>query len=431
MDPVGIKNQSSARNICIRGTASVQLLVILVPVLFGLMGFALDLGQLYMVRGEMQSAANAMALAAAQHLIGTDAATDSATTFARVTLDNTLGFSNKYYFGGLQFGQTNGSLNSTAPDPTFYATVADAIGSDAAAGQVSGSAAKHAAVSLTADAPLTFWSFLPLASERKVTIAAKAVAGMSAPLCVACGIESIAVAAIDQSDTTDFGFITATEYTLGYVCTGTPTPGVLPGTTQRIPYLILNRLDPNATIFADQQSQLFRIGAGGLPGSPAQSQGCLTVNNPEILWVNAAPVPCTSANPGTYVVSMVCGMTSRFESTFPAVCAAIPDIDTMSGIYTQDTDNAIITDYTQYQGSGRRVITVAIVDVLDATGGNMTVLGFRQFLIEPVAGGINVDPTDSNGRIGALYIGSVVPVKAGSFNGCQQTAGPGKIVLHQ
>ena len=41
------------------------MLVILVPVLFGLIGFAVDLGRLYMVRGELKTAANAMALAAA------------------------------------------------------------------------------------------------------------------------------------------------------------------------------------------------------------------------------------------------------------------------------------------------------------------------------------------------------------------------------
>jgi Flp pilus assembly protein TadG len=133
----------------------VQLLVILVPVLFGLMGFALDLGQLYLVRGELQSAANAMALAAAQQLIGTEASTDAATTFARLTLDNTTGQANKYYFGGLQIGQTNGLLNSEAPDPGYYATVVDAIGADSAGGgEVTGSGAKHVRVTLTADAPL-------------------------------------------------------------------------------------------------------------------------------------------------------------------------------------------------------------------------------------------------------------------------------------
>jgi len=44
---------------------SLQLLVILVPVLFGMMGFAIDLGRLWMVRGELHQAASAMALAAA------------------------------------------------------------------------------------------------------------------------------------------------------------------------------------------------------------------------------------------------------------------------------------------------------------------------------------------------------------------------------
>ena len=52
---------------------SLQLLVILVPVIFGLMGFALDLGRLYLIRGELNQAANAMALAAAAQLNGATA----------------------------------------------------------------------------------------------------------------------------------------------------------------------------------------------------------------------------------------------------------------------------------------------------------------------------------------------------------------------
>ena len=34
-------------------------------------------------------------------------------------------------------------------------------------------------------------------------------------------------------------------------------------------------------------------------------------------------------------------------------------------------------------------------------------------------------------RYAAMYIGSVMPVSQGRFSGCQQTAGPGKVVLHQ
>ncbi len=57
----------------------------------------------------------------------------------------------------------------------------------------------------------------------------------------------------------------------------------------------------------------------------------------------------------------------------------------------------------------------------------MTVIGFRQFLLNWRV----INPADLNGRFLAIYIGSVAPVKQGRFDGCQQTAGPGKVVLHQ
>jgi Flp pilus assembly protein TadG len=408
----------------------VQVLVLLVPVLFGMMGFAIDLGRLYLVRGELKSAANAMAVAAASKLIGTDASTDAANTNARLTLENSAGFGNKYDFAGLLIGQTNGFLNSEAPDPSYFATVADATASDGSGSATSGASARHARVQITGDAPLTFWSFLPIASERKTSVVATAVAGMSAPLCVACGIHPIAVAPIDASDTTDFGFIAGSRYTLAYVCTGNPAATGLAGAPQVVQYLLLNRLNPSPTVFTDEQSQLFRIGAQGLPGSTQESQSCFTVNNPEQVWATAAPGACALPTPPSSVVSLLCGFTTRFESALPSACANIPEVDTMSSIYAPDTDTTDLDDYTQYLGDGRRVITVPIVDVLSAAG-SMTVLGFRQFLIEPNQGGVDITPIDRYGRFVVLYIGSVVPVQQGRFSGCQQTAGPGKVVLHQ
>jgi hypothetical protein len=61
----------------------------------------------------------------------------------------------------------------------------------------------------------------------------------------------------------------------------------------------------------------------------------------------------------------------------------------------------------------------------------MTILGFRQFLVIPGQGATVINPADANGRFVAMYIGSVAPLKQGRFDGCQQTAGPGKVVLHQ
>ena len=66
-----------------------------------------------------------------------------------------------------------------------------------------------------------------------------------------------------------------------------------------------------------------------------------------------------------------------------------------------------------------------------ATTATMTVLGFRQFLLMPNQNATNLNASDASGRFIGMYIGSVAPVPQGRFDGCTQTAGPGKVVLHQ
>jgi Flp pilus assembly protein TadG len=411
-----------------RGVTTIQLLVILVPVLFGFIGFAVDLGQLYLIRGELKVAANSMALAAAQKLIGTDQGITDATNAAHLAIDNSSGFGNKYNFGGLAIGQTNGFLTSSAPDPSYFATLQDAI-TGANSGGGGGADSRHARVTITADAPLTFWRFLPLATDGKVSVAAQAVAGISAPLCTACGIENFAIAALDVNDTTDFGFVADTQYTLGYSCTGVPTPAGLAGAPQRLAYILLNRLNASTTVFTDENAQMFRIGAGGLPGNTDSTQACFSINNTETIWVDAIPAAC-AATVNSPVTSGLCGLDARFEPSPQSVCQGIPDVSTLSGIYNPDTDTSSIDAYASYAGNGRRVITIPIVDTLNPTG-SMTVLGFRQFLVEPNPNLSNINPADQDGRFIVLYIGSVVPVQQGRFDGCQISAGPGKVVLHQ
>ena len=104
---------------------SLQLAVILVPVVFGMMGFALDLGRLYLVRGELSQAAAAAAIAAATQLNGTAASLDRAGTVATQTLAL-----NRYNFGSLTLGQDTGNLTSTISEPAYFATVAGALGTD-------------------------------------------------------------------------------------------------------------------------------------------------------------------------------------------------------------------------------------------------------------------------------------------------------------
>jgi len=407
------------------------MLVILVPIVFGLMGFAVDLGRLYMIRGELKAAANAVALSAASQLMGTDAALDQATVAGRLAITAAGGFQNKYDFGGLAIGETTGTLTSNVPDPTYYATVAAAIGEGEGGTEADGGqTARHVRVQITADAPLVFWGFLPQGLERRTPLTVQAVAGISAPLCTACGIEVMAVAGVDTADEIDFGFVRNTRYTLGYQCNGAPMPAPLMGGSARIPYLLINRLNTDTQIFADESSQTFRIGAQGLPASTTSALSCVSVNAVETLWESATARMCNQNQVAPVVTGLLCGLASRLESDLIGNCTNIAESETLTTIYQPDTDVTDIEDFAAYIGNGRRVITVAIVDSLAAPE-SMTVLGFRQFLLEPNANATNINPADGNGRFNALYIGGVVPLRQGRFDGCTIAAGPGKVVLHQ
>jgi Flp pilus assembly protein TadG len=427
---VGIRSRS--RRYAQRGATSIQILVILVPVLFAFMGFAFDLGRLYLIRGELKTAATAMALAAAGRLNGTELGTTDAAAAARLAIgSDSDSFGNRYDFGGRVIGATTGGLTSEAPDPAFFDTLAAAIGTnDAAGGVVGGSAARYVRATVRADAPLTFWGFLSLGQDRRTSVVASAVAGMSAPLCTACGIDPIAVQAIDSTETINFGFTAGTKYSLGYLCTGGPQPQPLNGTGPRIPYLIINRLNDAADIFADESTQLYRIGASGLPPSADPARACVSVNAEEQVWATALPAACATNLVAPSVRSYMCGIASRFDAAIPGGCALIPEAETVNSLAAADTDIDQLDDYTTYSGTGRRVITVGVVQTLAPTG-TMTIIGFRQFLLEPDLGSTNVNINDANGRFGALYIGSVSPVRQGRFDGCRQMAGPGKVVLHQ
>lgn len=422
------------------GAISLQLLVIMVPVIFGFMGFAIDLGRLYLVRAELHQAANAAALAAAKQLIGTSGATTNADAAALSTYDNADLTANKFNFGSQLLGDNSGALQTEKNSTTYFALASDAMSTDpnASANPADGTTAFYAQANITADAPLTFWALLSLGQSRKTPIAARAVAGISAPLCTACGIEPIAIAAVDVSDTTNFGFAIGTEYTFGYQCAGNPQPTPLTGTGTRLPYLIIDRFDTGSVL--DETQQLFSVGAGGLRPTSATNltagglttYGCLTAvpDNTENVWATAAPRACV-APPAPSVQAMLCGLSVRMDINTPTACSSVTDLASVAAPYLADTDiTNPIDDYTSYGGNTRRIITIPIVSTLGTAG--MNVLGFREFLLEGSPGFDTNNPNDSNGRFIALYIGSPAPVKQGRFDGgCAATSGPGKVVLFQ
>lgn len=418
-----------------RGSVSTQMLVLMVPVFFGLMGFAIDLGRLYLARGELRAAAEAMALAAAARLIGTEASTEDAADAARRLIETSSGYGNRYDFGSLNIGETTGSFNSEIVDPTFWATAAEAAGDAdtselAGSGEVGGTEAKFVRIELMGETPLIFWRFLSLGQEGRVPVRARAAAGLSAPLCTACGIEPIAIAPLDASDTEHFGFVPNTRYTLGYVCSGAPVPQLLPGSTARVPYLLLNRLNEEAEVFSDESQQLFRAGAQGLPPSSNQALACFTINAEEQIWATASALACNTNRVQTSVTSFLCGLATRMDTSQVTGCDTIAEVETLNELYSPDTDLSDLEDYAGYTGNTRRIITVVVVDALNP-GGAMVVLGFRQFLIQPAPNTLGIAPNDPNGRFLATYIGSVMPLKQGRLGDCQVSAGPGKVVLHR
>lgn len=415
------------------GGVSVQMLVLLVPTLLLMMGFAIDLGRMYLIRAELKQATNAMALAAATRLIGNDAALDEASAAIERARGNSGNIGNKFNFAGSQVGNGDGFLVSQVESPAFFTNAAGAIGegdNGGNSGDGAGTNSKYVRVSATAEAPLTFFALLSLGQERKTTIAATSVAGQSAPVCQACGIENFAIPALDTGETANFGYTVGSRYTFACNCNGNPGPGLLADTDAVIRYQILNRQNDSALVFTDTQQQTFRIGLDGLPADSSAAVSCLTIGASEDTWVGAEPIACNQNRTPVLVQTTLCGLASRFDPNSLNGCDNITDIGTLTTLRPPDTDLTDLTDFASYTGNGRRIITVAVVETLVPQG--MTILGFRQFLVDPLLSGTTINPLEPSGRFPVVYLGATAPVRQGRFDGnCGVTSGPGKVVLYR
>ena len=411
------------------GQSLVYVAILLAFVLFGFLGFAVDLGRLYLIRGELHVAAESMALAAAQQLIGTNAAEESAQ--AAIDLTQAAGGENRFNFGGSAIGEEGGILASEIGDLELFATYNDAVGEDTGT-TVGSSDARYLHVRVRADAPLTFWQFLPVGKAGITSIETAAVAGVSQPLCAACGIEPLAIAPIDTEDATDFGFVRGLKYTFYSQCTG-PAPQPLAGATSPVQYTLLNRTLEDAS---DGDQQVFKLLAGGIPAptfpvSEESNLACPTIGTTELRLPSVSVAACNALNRGTIVRDTLCGLNALLNPTPHPFCESITDVSTLIESFPPDSNIDSLDDYLEYTGNRRRTLTVAVVDSLPfAVTGSMNVLGFRQFLLEPNPDSTELNPTDPVGRFVALYIGFPAPLKQGQFGSCGITQGPGKVVLH-
>ena len=135
-----------------RGATLIYVLV-LIGVLFGFMSLAIDLGRIYVIQGELQTAADAGALAAAMRLNGTaNSATHAADQFA-TTFDTTSLNDNRFNLGLSQIG-IPGTTLTTEISTDYFATVADArLNTN---GGQTGDQARYVRAEVRAEAPVSF-----------------------------------------------------------------------------------------------------------------------------------------------------------------------------------------------------------------------------------------------------------------------------------
>jgi Flp pilus assembly protein TadG len=425
-----------------RGAATIFFTIFLLTVVFGMMVFAVDYGRIYLIQGELQTAADAAALAAANHLVGTGPgiADVHAADGAAASLDNTTGNDNRFNMRINQIGAGAVDLvTETLVD--FFSTRFDAVNN--VNGGKTGSEAKYARVQITAQAPVLFPQFLNIANPHTTNVVTAAVAGISSPICAACGIEPIAVTALDTTDESDYGFVRGDYYTLyltpsqqspnitGCLATTPTTP--LDSTDAVVEYSLLSHFPSGPATDAD--GTVFEISAGTMSQDPTlDPPGTITIGSTEAVISSLQGTDCADAIPAGRDV--ICGFNTRFGvDPTSNECAAIASVTDIAPSFSPDTDPATgldLQDYsTEYDGNSRRVITVAVIDSVDT----VAVLNFRQFFIvnSPNSEGLDTTTTStvSTGSIRAQYIGMPVPLHCGGVGGaCQVTYGVGRTVLH-
>jgi Flp pilus assembly protein TadG len=432
-----------------RGATTVYFLLFTL-VVFGLLAMATDFGKLYLIQGELQTAADAAALASAARLVGTANAALRASDQITASFDSTTGNDNRFNLRMNQIGVGGAGLVTTT-EVDYFSTLLDALnnvngGQGAGIDWSSGTYPKYVRVQISAQAPVTFFPIINrAATSSPPTVTVSAIAGISAPICSACGIEGLAV--LDQSagaDTINFGFIPGQFYTL-FLTPSQQAPNApvnappLANTLGSVQYAILNHI-PSGVPDLDLDALLFQLGAGGISTVPGlMPPGIITAAAPEVAYPDLRGFTA----PGTTVGrDIICGLNVRF-GVDPSlnICGTVVSGEflQLSPSFTADSDIAPTPDSyvggvglqdfaTEYDGSLRRVLTMAVVDAADS----LNVLNFRQFLIEPspgVAQGLN--PVPATGAFRAQYIGAAVPLRCGGVGGvCSISAGVGRTVLH-
>ena len=339
---------------------SLVLLSLCLFVMLGMLGLAIDVGRMYVYKTELQTFADASALAAVARLDGTQSGVQGANSVA-----------------------TAGPLGTTKPNGYNFDTVAIPSGNIATTyassfggafddySTASGPAAntyRFIRVMASANVPLNFLAVIP-GIPTQFPLSASAVAGESPQSTIGNGgMLPFAPDAHNALDTTNFGLTPGAQYTLKWGNGNTTTCAGDAGFTP--------------------------------PGSPPSEHGFVDIgegnsnsNVRTAIEYGGYPNPDSSPSSVSAGDSLKGVPGNRGTSIF----------DALANRAAQDTDDSSTT-WAQYKaaatGNFRRVVTVAIASAWSGNGNNAhtTVLGFANFFLDASYSG-------TSGPICATYIG--------------------------
>lgn len=327
--------------------------------MIGMLGLAFDLGRMFIVKNELQTFVDASAIAACRQMDGSQAGVQTAHSTA-----------------------TAGPLGSTRPngwnfDVNAIANITDTYSTsftgtyDNYATASGGATNNYRFIRVTANAtlPLYFLAVIPGLPTSQL-LQATAVGGQNPQSTIDNGrMLPFAPDAHNPADTHNFGLTPGTEYTLKWGNGNTTTCAGDLGFTP--------------------------------PGSPPSEHGFVDIgegnsNSNVRTAIEYGGYPNANSSPSSVSTgdSLKGVPGNRGTSIFDALRIRAE----------QDTDLTSLT-WAAYQasgtGNGRRVVTVAIAGPWSGSGNNAhtTVLGFANFLLEPIYAG-------TSGPICATYIGT-------------------------
>lgn len=342
---------------------SMALIALSAFVMVGSLGLVFDAGQMFILKNELQTFADASAMAAVSKLDGSQTGVQTANAVATAGPLGTVK-PNGYNFD---------TITITNITTGFASSFTGAYDNYATANSTATNTYRFISVVATQNLNLSFMPVLQAASS--IPISAKAVAGQQAVSDVSnAGLVPFAPDAHNTADTKNFGFVPGQEYTLKWGngnttnCAGDAgfDPGLAPSG-----HGFVNIGQGNAT-----SAIRSAIEYGGYPNSSS---------TPSTLYAGED----LTQDPGNKGSSIFDALAARSEQD--------PDqTDTTVAAYEQSLLNGT--------ANGRRIVTAPIVDPSTWTGNgnnaNAIMIGFGSFLLDPGA-----TISGSSGPICATYIG--------------------------